>query len=152
MAKKRYRSGPDAPRFIMLDHALLKCPAYRALSGGAAKLMTLMHMRHNGQNNPGVSMSIREATDEVGCSTNHAMKLFRELAAKGFIEQHSRGAFSLKNRHASTWRLLWLPERAGNGELKDAAKTFFRWSDGADFSPAKIQSAVSRGATVGITP
>jgi hypothetical protein len=152
MAKKRYRSGPDAPRFIMLDHALLKCPAYLALSGGAAKLMTLLHMRHNGQNNPGVSMSVRQAADEVGCCSNHALKLFRELEAKGFIAQHSRGAFSLKDRHASTWRLLWLPERVGNGELKDAAKTYFRWSAGTDFGVGKIQNTVARHETVGITP
>ena len=107
---------------------MLSAPAFLALRGNAVKLMALLHKRYNGANNGDISMSVREAAREVRCSANHAVSLFRELERAGFITPTVKGAFSWKARHATTWRLTWLPTedtRALSG-FAEPTKDFMR--------------------------
>lgn len=116
---------------------MLDAQAFRALSGNAVKLMAMLHKRYNGANNGDVSMSIREAAAEIGCSVNHAHKCFRELEAARFIVPTQRGAFSWKKRHATTWRLTWLGTGNPNAlsGIHPATKDFMR---NADPAPKKM--------------
>ena len=72
---------------------MLEAPAFRALPGNAVKLLLILAKRFNGNNNGDISLSVREAAAEIGCSVNHALKCFRVLEREAFI---------------TTWRLTWL--------------------------------------------
>lgn len=136
----------------MLEHLTLNCQAFHALSGNAVKLLVRLHVRYDGHNNGKISMSVREAAQEVGCCTNHASKLFHELQEKGFIRVATPGAFSLKARHATTWHLNWLPERRPDDRLAQSDRTYMRWRPPPLPSPEKKQDAVPPGETVDTTP
>ena len=110
---------------------MLNAPAFLRLRGNAVKLMAMLHKRYNGANNGDISMSVREAAREVGCCPNHAVIPFRELEAAGFIAPTVKGAFSWKSRHATTWRLTWLPigDASALSGLSEPTKDFMRAAD-----------------------
>ncbi len=110
-SKRGRRKLPQGEQYIMWHRWMLDSPAYRALSGNEVKLMTLLHRRYNGVNNGAISMSVREAAAEVGCCPNHAVKCFKNLERVGFVVATQKGAFDWKSRHATTWRLTWLPTK-----------------------------------------
>lgn len=128
MRRRGRRKLPPGERFISWHHWLLNAPAFLRLRGNAVKLMAMLHKRYSGGNNGAISMSVREAAREVGCSPNHAVSLFRELEAAGFIATTQKGAFSWKARHATTWRLTWLPTENPNAlsGRTEATKEFMR--------------------------
>ena len=109
---------------------MLNAPAFLRLRGNSVKLMAMLHKRYSGANNGDISMSVREAAREVRCSPNHAVSLFRELGAAGFIAPTVKGAFSWKARHATTWRLTWLPieDASALSGLAEPTKEFMRAS------------------------
>lgn len=124
MTRRRRRARvPPEQRFITWFYWMLDAPAFLALRGNAVKLMAMLNKRYNGANNGEIAMSVREAAREVGCSSNHALSLFQELEAAGFIVATVRGAFSWKTRHASTWRLTWLPTNDSSAPSGVAAPT-----------------------------
>lgn len=129
MSRRRpKRPIPREQRHIAWYYWMLDAPAFRALRGNAVKLMAMLQTRYNGANNGQISMSVREAADQVGCSINHAAALFKELQDAGFIEATVKGAFSWKTRHATTWRLTWLPtpNAASASGSDEATKDFMR--------------------------
>lgn len=129
--RARRKSGASIPPFLTLQHWMLDSPAFLALSPIGAKLLIRLSRRYNGFNNGEVSMSVREAENEVGCARNTAVKAFRELQEKGFVSLTRAGAFATKARHASTWRLTWLPNRPhGDSNFTDPDKLFMRWVPG----------------------
>ncbi|MGE0187659.1 MAG: hypothetical protein AB7Q23_17905 [Hyphomonadaceae bacterium] len=142
--RDRYKTGANAAsegKFITLHHWMLDCPAFRALSGNAVKLLTRLTRRYKGFNNGEISMSVREAMAELSCAKNTAVRCFRELEEMGFIRTTQKGAFSWKQRHATTWRLTWI--RTPNplyvaGE--PATKEFMRWTQ-AEVKKSRSQNA-----------
>jgi hypothetical protein len=151
--KRRPRRVAAGPHFIQLETWILRTDAFRALSGSAAKLLFLLLAKFNGQNNSEIVMSVRQAAHEVGCSPNHASKLFRELQEKGLVKIAVRGAFSLKMRHASTWTLTWLPVRRADhtGLFHVATRDFAHWGPSAPNPKKAKQNAVASRATDGTT-
>ncbi|MEQ1753393.1 MAG: hypothetical protein ABL973_04605 [Micropepsaceae bacterium] len=89
-------------------------------------MLTLLNCRYNGHNNPGVSMSIREAAREIGCARNTASAAIADLKRCGFIVEEKKGHFQIKDRHASTWHLTWLPTKSPAGDMIDPDKRFMR--------------------------
>lgn len=106
--RKRRRPLPREERFATLHFWMLDSDAFRDLRGNAVKLLLRLATRYNGANNGAISMSTREALEEVNCSHNHAAELFHELADAGLIRATQKGSFHWKKRHATTWRLTWL--------------------------------------------
>lgn len=108
MAKKSVppgRTDPTYSKHVRLYDWMMRSDAWQHLSHAARSLYIELERRHNGANNGDLHMSIREAADLLRCSKNHAHACFKELEAKGFIRPGQRGAFSLKQRHATTWIL-----------------------------------------------
>jgi hypothetical protein len=117
MGRRRHRNGS---RFVQLFWYVLDSPAYQSLSSKARALLIEICRRYDGANNGRLILSVREAAERLGCHTGTAVSAFRELVARGFVEVAKRGAFSLKYRHATEWRLTFyrcdvtgaLPRRA----------------------------------------
>jgi hypothetical protein len=98
--KKKYEG-----RYVKLDHLVLRHPAFETLTGRAVKLLIYVYMRYNGSNNGQISFSVREAAALLRCSKDTAAATFRELVEHLLLEEIVKGAFSLKARHATTWRI-----------------------------------------------
>ena len=93
------------PKHIRHYEWMLASSAYRSLSCYARCLLVELYRRYNGGNNGEISMSVREAAELLGCNKDTALKAFRELEERGFIKSNVKGAFTLKERHATTWIL-----------------------------------------------
>ncbi len=103
---KRKRGGP---RFAMLKFGMMDSPAWRALSGDAVKLLLAVWRRYNGHNNGEISYGIREAAELLDRDKNTIMRRFQELVDKGFLAIESKGAFSVKTKMATVWRITLEP-------------------------------------------
>jgi hypothetical protein len=129
---------PRDQRFVRLPFWMLDSDAYRELTGQSVKLITRLGMRFTGSNNGAIAMSVREAERELDCCRNHAAKCFRELEQAGFIRPTQRGSFAWKKRHATTWRLTWLPASGVGGEEIEASKEFMRADRGRTRTPNAV--------------
>lgn len=97
----------------MLDHRLIDTPAWIDLGGTAAKLLLYLARMYNGSNNGQIALAERAAAEAIGVRRGAAAAAFDELEAHGFIRVTQRGAFSVKVKLATTWRLTFHPtERA----------------------------------------
>ena len=110
------------PRFVKLEHWMLKTPAWQSLPSAPRALYVELAQRYNGYNNGEISMSVREAARLLHIANDTATKAFRELEAKGFIRRNVCGSFNWKIRHATTWILT---EHAFADQL--ATKEFASW-------------------------
>jgi DNA-binding transcriptional regulator YhcF (GntR family) len=123
MSNKKRRLGPTE-RWVQLKHPLLKSPAWRSLTGNAAKLYVDLALRYNGSNNGRIPYSVREAAKALNVSFQTAMRSLQLLQERGFIVCTRRGAFSLKAApHASEWRLT---EYSNDTPPEHATKDFMR--------------------------
>ena len=107
-------------RFIKLDHLLLQHPAFETLTGRAVKLFLYVYKRFNGTNNGQISFSVREAAALLRCSKDTAATTFQELVDHRLLEPTAKGAFSLKVRHATAWRIT-IEHMAGRAATNDYA-------------------------------
>ena len=78
-----------------------------------------------GSNNGRLPFSVREAATELRIGKSTAARALQALIDRGFIVAMQRGAFSLKKRHATEWRLTEFPSDVDGGL---ATKDFARWS------------------------
>jgi hypothetical protein len=115
-------SGQHHKRFVLYDYGLLQTEAFKYLTGGAFKLLTVLRMRFNGINNGFISMSVREAATSINVSKETIAKYFNELINKGFVKLKQKGSFGFKKRHASTWILTMEEDQQGN-----KPRTFKHW-------------------------
>jgi len=145
MAKRGKRRAQFKSRFVGIEHLIIESPAFRVLSGLEVKLLVLVCARHNGENNGQIGFSVREAAALLGCTPNTAGKAFRGLCEKGFLAVTSQGAFSVKDRKATLWRITFYPSIGGRVATRDYA----RWQ--ANGAEHKKQNTVSITDTDGIT-
>lgn len=98
-------------RFVKIDHELLHCQAWLALSLSSAVLLIEIWSRYNGRNNGRIAYSRRQACDRFGFGPARVVAAFAELQDKGFIVAVKRGSFHLgTGEHSGTsWRLTMEP-------------------------------------------
>ena len=108
--RKHDRAGRSKrePRHVRLYHALLKSDAWAGLDcvARAAYVELLDRYGGPGSNNGRIPMSERELADKLNVSRATAHRALDRLIVRGFIEQTRKGAFSVKDRQASTWRVM----------------------------------------------
>ena len=121
-------------RFLMLEHWILKTPAWRSLPPASRALYVEIAQRFNGSNNGEIFLSVRDAAKFVNIAKDTATKSFHELEAKGFIRRYVCGSFNWKRKHATTWILT---EHAFGDQL--ATKDFASWV------PSKSEPGPKRG-------
>lgn len=109
MANQTRKGRTRTPPFVMLDHRLIDSPAWIDLGGTAAKLLLHLARLHNGTNNGQLFLAERAAADAVGVRRGAAAAAFDELEAHGFIVATQRGAFQVKVKLATSWRLTFHP-------------------------------------------
>jgi hypothetical protein len=114
---------------------MLQSAAWKSLSANARAIYIEISQRYAGpgSNNGRIPYSIGEACRALKIGRATAWRVFKELIEKGFLVVVTPGAFSLKHRHATEWRLTEFP-----CDVTDAmaTKDFMRWS-------GKIQNASS---------
>ena len=132
-------------RFVGLEYLMMDTPAFKALSGNEVKLLLLLCRKHNGENNGQIGCSVREGAAFLGCTANTAGRCFCGLQERGFAVIMSKGAFSVKHRKATLWRLTFYPSLGG----KPATRDYARWHPNE--ANAKKQRTVSPEDTHSIT-
>jgi hypothetical protein len=128
MAKKQPDERKD--RYFQVHHYMMKTDAWRALSAAARAVYLQIGLRYDGFNNGKIAYSVRDAAAECDMNKDTAGRAFKELAARGFIEETRHGGLSRKTRVASEWRLT-----AFKCDLTGALKTCaFMHRGGPEFS------------------
>ena len=111
--KRRRRKKWNGIKFVVIDHPVLDSAAFMALSGAAAKAMLLLLRRWTGSgennNNGEIPLSVRDIKAYCHVRSDRALEVRRELAASGLAMPTQPGAFAWKARHATTWRIAFLP-------------------------------------------
>jgi biotin operon repressor len=102
--KAQGKAGMEAgEQYAPLSYRLLQSPAWRSLSGPAAKVFLEIRSRFNGGNNGKLSLSLDQGASLLGLSKTTVRRAFQELEAKGFLRLVKRGHWY--GRLASTWEI-----------------------------------------------
>jgi hypothetical protein len=123
--RAKVRRRHDGPNFVRLFCYMLDCPAYVSLSSSARAAFVEVKRGYNGSNNGRIVLSARDLATRLGCHRDTASHALQELIDKGFIEPRIKGAYSVKFRRATEWRL--------NDQRCDAdgvrqSQAFLKWS------------------------
>lgn len=129
------KNGRSAERisYVLIDRWILSCAAWRSLDPVARCLYLELEYRYNGTNNGAIFYSVRQAATDLHCSKTTASRAFDRLVSRGFVAAAKKGAFSLKVRHATEWRLTRYT--AAGGAEAVAPKDFIRWSPETEHGP-----------------
>ncbi len=100
-----------SPRHVRLYHSVMKTEAWRALDCVARCAYVELASRYGGpnSNNGRIPYSAREMAAALNVGKATAWRAMRRLGEVGFVVQTKRGTFSLKQRHATEWRLTEFP-------------------------------------------
>lgn len=120
------RSTGEA-RHVRLYHWLMQTTAWKGLNGDQRAIYIEMAARYRGtgSNNGRIPYSVREAADSLRIGKSTAARDLLVLQERGFIVPTTKGAFSLKVRHATEWRLTEFPCDVTHAL---ASKEFARWT------------------------
>jgi len=113
-------------RYVALTHWMMRTEAWRSLNTVARCAYIELAARYAGpgSNNGRLPYSLREMAMALNVSKMTARRAFLILQERGFIVETKRGAFSLKERHATEWRLTeFCDDAIGTLSTKD----FARW-------------------------
>ena len=99
MAKKHRGKKGDSYQYLNLDYGFLKSPAWRSLSGSAAKVWLELSTRYHGSNNGKLYLSLNEAATNLHMSKGTAQRAFVELTEKGFIALNTPGGWRQRMAH-----------------------------------------------------
>lgn len=116
MARRKARllkNGRNAgsTAFLMLDHYIFDCAAYRTMKPGPRALLNELIRRHNGSNNGRIGLGQREAAKCLNVNKDTVPGYFLILIERGFIAPARPGGFNMKNpesRRSTEWRLTWI--------------------------------------------
>jgi len=99
-----------------------------------------LYAHYDGGNNGRLFLSVREAARRTNISKSTAATAFAALVQRGFIRPNVKGAFSLKQRHATSWILT---EFAHGGHI--ATKDFMPWQpDSKNQNTVRLQGQMFR--------
>jgi hypothetical protein len=103
---------------------MLSTPAWRSLNPVARSVYVQLASRYAGVNNGCIPYSVREGADELSVGKSTIQRALNDLVERGFIVAAKRGAFSLKLKYATEWRLT---EFGCDVTQQAATKDFARW-------------------------
>lgn len=121
------RSKEKGPRHVRIHHYMMATPAWQSLGCVERALYVDIASRYAGigSNNGKIAYSVRDAAEGLHIGTSTAKRAFDTLQHCGFLVAMKLGAFSLKRRHATEWRLT---EFASDISRDFATKEFMRWT------------------------
>lgn len=113
------------PPHVRLYKSLLNSSAWLSLSPVGRALYVQLAARYMGSNNGRIPYSVRDGQDELHVGKSTVQRALAELVERGFLVAEKRGAFSLKLKHATEWRLTDHPcDLTG----RPATKDYMKWS------------------------
>jgi len=123
---RKSRSRDHQPRHVRIHHYMMETPAWKSLGVTERAMYVDIASRYAGpgSNNGRIHYSVREAAERLHIGKSTAARALEILADRGFIVAEKRGAFSLKARHATEWRLTEFASDIGSDF---ATKEFARW-------------------------
>lgn len=131
MTKRHNSTGRSqgTGRYVALTHWMMRSDAWRSLDCVARYAYIEMAARYAGpgSNNGRLPYSLREMAEALNVSKMTAQRALHKLQERGFIVETKRGAFNLKLRHATEWRLTEFGCDV-TGAL--ATKAFAQWKKG----------------------
>jgi hypothetical protein len=130
-SSNRSRGTYRGPKYIQLFRYVLDSPAYVSLSAYARSALIEVNRGYNGANNGNIVLSVRGVAERMGCTKKTAGIALQELVEKGFIEERVKGAYSLKFRHATEWRLT---DRRCDVTGAEQSQAFLKWQEPGDKS------------------
>jgi hypothetical protein len=144
------KNKDKGPRHVRICHYMMATPAWKSLGATERSMYLDIAARYAGygSNNGKIGYSVREAATNLHVGTSTAKRALDALQDRGFIVAMKRGAFTLKLRHASEWRLTEFPSDIS----KDmATKDFMTWTPDKNKTryPERHRS-VSVAAPIGI--
>ena len=138
---KKGRNTGDS-RHVRVYHWLMQTVAWRSLNATARAIYIEIAARYRGpgSNNGCIPYSVREAAESLSIGKTTASRALERLQQRGFIVAMKKGAFSLKVRHATEWRLTEFPCDMTHAL---ATKEFTRWSPEIQ-NTVPLQTAAAR--------
>lgn len=126
---KHNKTGRNSgsPRYVQLFHFVLESEAWKDLNGNERAIYLELARRYNGQNNGKIAYSTRQAAEDLRIGKGTAARALYSLQRHGFIAVERVGAFSLKIRHASEYRLTAQDSDLSANGKTPASKDFMRW-------------------------
>jgi hypothetical protein len=116
-------SRDKLPQHTMLFRYMQDSQAWKSLGAIPRAVYLDITKRYFGTNNGRIGYSIRCAVSELHIGMATAKRALDDLQDRGFIVATKRGAFNVKVRHASEWRLT---QYGCNNDL--ATKDFMTWT------------------------
>jgi hypothetical protein len=127
MSRSTDRTGRSkkAARHVRLYHWMMATPAWKSLTGNQRALYVEIAARYDGSNNGRIPYSVREAAQALHIGKATAARDLIVLGERGFIVVMARGAFNVKLKLATEWRLTEF-----NCDVTGAlpTKEFAKWS------------------------
>jgi hypothetical protein len=147
-ARDRRRNSSDrtgrskkVPRHVRLYHWMMETAAWQSLSGNQRAIYVEMAARYMGRNNGRISYSVRAAAEGLRIGKSTAARDLAVLRERGFIRPMKKGAFSLKVRHSTEWRLT---EHSCDVTPDYPTKEFTRWSPEVQNTVPPLNSTVPK--------
>lgn len=112
------RPGSVVVRHVRIHHWLMRSAAWKSLSCDARAVFIELYALFDGSNNGRMFLSIRDAASRVNVGKTTAAAALMQLVDRGFVRPNVKGAFTLKQRHATSWVLTEF-EHAGQLATKD---------------------------------
>ena len=137
-------------RHVRVHHYMMQTPAWKSLGAVERAMYIDIAARYAGlgSNNGRIHYSVREAADSLHIGTSTAKRALDKLQDRGFIAATKKGAFSLKVRHATEWRLT---EFASDISSDLATKEFVHWSPENETRYPQRHRIVPVAAPIGIS-
>lgn len=132
---------PAGENFIWITRRMVESPAYRAMSGGAHKILgriALEHMMHAGTRNGELIVTYNDF-QRYGIRRPSVRPFLAEAIVLGFVHRTVEGRTSYGDIEgaAAQYRLTWLP-------TKDGAKATNEWSRYTSVEEATAAVAAAR--------
>lgn len=129
------RNENRVEHFTKMVRPMMETDAWRALSSSAQSLYVWVRMEWRGErnnNNGKLRLSVRQAAQKMGVSTNTVTRAFHDLQAKGFVfvTEHPRLGIDGEAKGAA-YELteIQMPNATGHG----GRKLYREWKKGSDF-------------------
>jgi hypothetical protein len=112
MSRRKHPGKPhkrDKSQYVGLPYAMLKDPAFMALSSDAVRVLIQMHLVFHGMNNGQISFSTRQAMQCLQSGSERAKRALDQLQVTGFIVCHAQSSFTMKTKKAREWEITFRP-------------------------------------------
>ncbi len=104
-ANRKGRSQGSLSDFVAIERYIMRSTAWRSLTPVARAVYSEVGYHYTGENNGRIVISVRGIAASLGISKDTAARALQVLEERGFIDMVKRGAFNMKQRHASEFRM-----------------------------------------------